>query len=88
MRGASRPSGIKYLKGKMGVPRWLGKGGPRRARTVDPRIKSPLLYRLSYRPHCTLQISAFYAEKAVTRVIVSEIYRLITRSGGRKSSLK
>jgi hypothetical protein len=25
--------------------------GPRRARTVDPRIKSPLLYRLSYRPH-------------------------------------
>ena len=27
--------------------------GPRRARTVDPRIKSPLLYRLSYRPHCT-----------------------------------
>ena len=26
--------------------------GPRRARTVDPRIKSPLLYRLSYRPHC------------------------------------
>jgi hypothetical protein len=27
-------------------------GGPRRARTVDPRIKSPLLYRLSYRPHC------------------------------------
>ena len=28
--------------------------GPRRARTVDPRIKSPLLYRLSYRPHCTL----------------------------------
>jgi hypothetical protein len=25
-------------------------GGPRRARTVDPRIKSPLLYRLSYRP--------------------------------------
>jgi hypothetical protein len=27
------------------------KGGPRRARTVDPRIKSPLLYRLSYRPH-------------------------------------
>jgi hypothetical protein len=26
-------------------------GGPRRARTVDPRIKSPLLYRLSYRPH-------------------------------------
>jgi Zn-dependent oligopeptidase len=28
--------------------------GPRRARTVDPRIKSPLLYRLSYRPHCNL----------------------------------
>ena len=27
--------------------------GPRRARTVDPRIKSPLLYRLSYRPHFT-----------------------------------
>ena len=26
--------------------------GPRQARTVDPRIKSPLLYRLSYRPHC------------------------------------
>ena len=25
--------------------------GPRQARTVDPRIKSPLLYRLSYRPH-------------------------------------
>ena len=40
--------------------RWRGwiafsfmKCGPRRARTVDPRIKSPLLYRLSYRPHCT-----------------------------------
>jgi hypothetical protein len=29
----------------------LEKSGPRRARTVDPRIKSPLLYRLSYRPH-------------------------------------
>ena len=28
-----------------------GRSGPRRARTVDPRIKSPLLYRLSYRPH-------------------------------------
>ena len=28
--------------------------GPRQARTVDPRIKSPLLYRLSYRPHCNL----------------------------------
>ena len=29
--------------------------GPRRARTVDPRIKSPLLYRLSYRPqHLTI----------------------------------
>jgi hypothetical protein len=31
--------------------RILEKSGPRRARTVDPRIKSPLLYRLSYRPH-------------------------------------
>jgi hypothetical protein len=34
------------------IPGWiLEKSGPRRARTVDPRIKSPLLYRLSYRPH-------------------------------------
>ena len=33
--------------------------GPRRARTVDPRIKSPLLYRLSYRPHCTLNYLVF-----------------------------
>ena len=32
--------------------------GPRRARTVDPRIKSPLLYRLSYRPHCDLVTSS------------------------------
>jgi hypothetical protein len=51
---------------RVGVPRcWAQKSphigglgikscGPRRARTVDPRIKSPLLYRLSYRPHCTL----------------------------------
>ena len=25
-------------------------GGPGGARTLDPRIKSPMLYRLSYRP--------------------------------------
>ena len=46
--------------------------GPRRARTVDPRIKSPLLYRLSYRPHCTLNylvLSLLLAAGA----IVSEI---------------
>ena len=37
----------------------LRNSGPRRARTDDPRIKSPLLYRLSYRPHCTLNYWAF-----------------------------
>jgi hypothetical protein len=26
---------------------WIYRGGPRRDRTDDPRIKSPLLYRLS-----------------------------------------
>ena len=45
------------------------KSGPRRARTVDPRIKSPLLYRLSYRPHCTLNYS---------------VLRRLTRCGGNR----
>ena len=42
----------KGFGGRMlGFRRSFGnKSGPRRARTVDPRIKSPLLYRLSYRP--------------------------------------
>ena len=44
--------------------------GPRRARTVDPRIKSPLLYRLSYRPHCNLAKSP-----PNTRRILAEFYR-------------
>ena len=64
MAGWKNPAGIRLLvygmgKGKGGIeglervssPERRHKSGPRRARTVDPRIKSPLLYRLSYRPH-------------------------------------
>ena len=59
MAGKNTPAGIRSLvygmgKGKAGIEGLSVLSGPRRARTVDPRIKSPLLYRLSYRPHCTL----------------------------------
>ena len=47
-------------------------GGPRRARTVDPRIKSPLLYRLSYRPHCALTIQ--YSKSQANRIGVFWLY--------------
>jgi hypothetical protein len=43
--------------------------GPRRARTVDPRIKSPLLYRLSYRPHCALTCQYFKSRTNRTEVL-------------------
>ena len=49
------------------------KCGPRRARTVDPRIKSPLLYQLSYRPHCALVLSLPASSTQSRGAIVSEI---------------
>jgi hypothetical protein len=51
--------------------------GPRRARTVDPRIKSPLLYRLSYRPHFTLNktvltfLTRVYANRIGKRLVLN-----------------
>lgn len=32
---------------------------PGRARTYDPRIKSPLLYQLSYKGECSLELTSF-----------------------------
>ena len=39
-KGGFKPSGTKFVCGKFGEPRWI--------RTIDPFIKSEMLYRLSY----------------------------------------
>ena len=45
------------------------RSGPRQARTVDPRIKSPLLYRLSYRPHVNNWRSLLPLESALVNAL-------------------
>ena len=48
-RGFESPEIIKCLN-RMGFTHPIQASRPRGARTPDPRIKSPLLYQLSYRP--------------------------------------
>ncbi len=76
---------IMDLDPNLGIKRSsLNSSGPRRARTVDPRIKSPLLYRLSYRPH-KYSINAMRQLIGIRWNPMTYFFKLIVQANDRQS---
>src|SRR5690606_20423210 len=63
---------------------WPGNGGPGGARTLDPRIKRPMLYRLSYRPDPSRVVAERVAPRGGRMVRMADDFHKPTLFGGRE----